>query len=190
MDEVFLFYWLGWLLVIIVYFFIEEHKYLFLYTLFLMMICIDLNITLFGQMTINAAFIVLFISSFIYYARLHVTYQDLIVALIIIFCYIALSLWEKLTPIWFIVHPLLMIPIIIVWLVIMISKGVSTQLARIAISLSIGQFLFGFILISYGLHEQLVERSFFIMFFIHVLVLLIFRIIKLFFRLIKINVTY
>jgi len=192
MNEPFLFYWPGWLIIIIVYFFIDENKakYFFLYTMFLIILLIDVNVSIFGEVNISASFIVLFISSLLYYATLSFSYYDLFVTITVIFGYMASLIWGKIAPIWFVIHPQLMIPLFIGAAVIILCRTFQHQIATVMISLTIGQFLFGLIVISYRLHEYLVEQYFFTMLFILILFLLVIQLFTLFIRFLKMKITF
>lgn len=179
MNELFLFYWFSWIIVIIVYFF-YENRYgtkLLLYTLFLTMICVHLSISLFEVVTINVSFMILFISSFLYYAQFRFSYYDFFVVLTVIFCYGALLVWKMITPIWFVIHPMLFIPLSVLTIIVMFINLLSKQIAVIMVSLSIAQLMFDLILLSYGLHDYLGKTDFFIMLWIHFLLLFLYRLL-------------
>lgn len=192
MNSLFLFYWLGWLIVIIVYFFVERihMRNYFLYTMFLIMLLIHVYVPLYGNLHVTGAFIVLCISTFYYYIQLQLSYYDIFVTITVIFCYLALLLWEKVAPIWFVMNPIVMIPLIVCALITMLTTSFSKQIAITMFGLPIGQLLFGYILVDYGLSEQQGGQHFFVFVFTHILILITFYIIALLFQRKKTNITY
>src|SRR5699024_717833 len=146
MDGLFLFNWIGWFIVIIIYFFVDGIylRYYFLYTMFLIMLLIHVYVPIFGQMYVTGAFIVLCLSAFYYYIRLQLSYYDIFVTITVIFCYLALLLWEKIAPIWFVMTPLMMIPLIVCTLITMFITSFSKRVAIAVFGLTVGQLLFGY----------------------------------------------
>lgn len=190
MNEIFLFYWFSWLFVVIVYFFMETYKYYFLFLLFFIMLTININVTLNKQIHINVAFFILFIGAVLFYAYLSFTYTELFTILIVSFSYTALLLWEKVTPIWFIIHPLLMIPLINGFMISWMNKVIIRQIMIATISLSLSHLLFGFILIIYRLSGQVVEIDFFIMLFNQISLLLLLQMFMIIWRYVKMNISF
>lgn len=177
MDELFLFYWYGWILIIIIYFFVNnvEAKYFFLYSMFLILLLVHTNIQLFGQINVSGALIVLFISTFYYYFRLQFSFYDIFVTVTVIFCYNALLIWKKIAPIWFVMSPLIMMPLIVCTIITLLISSLYKQVAVAMMGLSIGQLLSAYILVEYGLFEQQGNLYFFTIFFSHILFLIVFR---------------
>lgn len=187
MNDLFLFYWLGWLLILITYFFIERNKYFYLSVLFIVMSSFKIYITWFDSLTMNLAFLCLLISSFFYYGKLPFSMKRNFISFTILFGYVALLFWKKIAPVWFVVDPMISIPFIISLLVIGLYKGLENQIAIVSLSLTIGQLLFIIILNSYYLYENLAERSFFIMFFIQILLLIVSHAITYIYQFLKVK---
>lgn len=192
MDELFLFHWLGWLLIIIIYFFTNSvrTKYYYLYTMFLILLFIHMKIYIFLQIELTLAFIVLMMSAFVFYVQLRMSFYDVFVTLTVVVSYVALLIWENVSPIWFVVHPMLMIPLIVCTLVIVLNESFVKRIAIVMLGLTIGQLLFNLILTSYGLYELLGGLTFFIMLFSHILLLFIVRTVSILKRIFNINITY
>lgn len=192
MNELFLFHWLSWLLIIIVFFFVSlpKAKQFFLYTLFLIMLSVHLDVYFFNEIETSVAFIILMIAAFIYYAQLQFSFYDIIVTLIVIISYVALLLWENVSPIWFVMNPLLMISLIVCSLVMMLTQSLAKRISIVMLGLPIGQLLFTFILMSYGLYERLGGFTFFITLFSHIILLLLVGVVEMLRRRLKINITY
>lgn len=186
MNEQFIFFWLSWLFVIIVYFFMEQRKtkHFFLFTLFLSIIFINNTITFFPYLTMSISFSIFFIASLIYNLRMPLNIYDLFVTTTISFTYVALLLWGKVAPIWFVIHPYLMIPLIITIFILILHETLIKQIAIISISLSVGQFIYVIILVRYQLQSNL-DESFFIYVYIALLFLVITHLLSSFFNLIK-----
>lgn len=192
MNGQFLFYWLSWFMVIIVYFFVQRSyiRDYFLYTLFLIMLLIHVYIPLFGHMYVTGSFIVLCISALFYFIRLQLSYYDIFVTITVIFCYLGLLLWEKVAPIWFVMNPVMMIPLIVCTLILILVTSFPKRIAISLLGLAIGHLLFGYILLEYGLSERQGGHPFFILVFIHILMLIICHIVTLLLQRMKTYIPY
>lgn len=189
LNEIFLFFWLGWLLIIVVYFFVETNKRFFIVTVCLLMLFIQEKIVIFPPLSLHVSFIVLCCSVLLFYAKLSFAYRHIGKTLMIALIYAALLLWEKVTPVWFVMSPLLIIPFILGVITVFLSKHVKTQIVLSVLGFCIGQLAFGYLLYHYQLHDELVPLTFFNLLFIHLLFLLLFQFITILYRLFKINVT-
>jgi len=179
MNELFLFHWLSWLLIIVVYFFMQHRvKYLFLVLLCSFILTITIDITIFEQMTMSLAYILLSLSSLIFLSRFQLSFYRYVVMVTITTAYIALLLWHKLMPVWFVIHAYLLIPIIVTLLTVILIEPYVLQIAVTTFTLTFGQFMYCIILFSYSLTGALFTYSFFIMFYISMVCLFIYYLIR------------
>lgn len=180
MEEIYLFSWLSWLLIIIVYFFMKKNwqSYFFLSLIFVVIITINIQVNLFDQLFVNLAFIIALLSAFLYYACYPLSTYHLLTSFMFIFAYVALFLWEKLTPVWFIIDPQLMISFILVFLLVFVCKDANFHVAIASFGVLIGQFVFDLILIRYGLHMQIGSLLSFNILYTVLIMLLIFYLIS------------
>lgn len=93
-------------------------------------------------------------------------------------CYVALLMWEKIAPIWYIVSSTILIPFLISFIIILLVNALLEQIAIALVGLSIGQLVFGLILMSYQLHHVVAETHFFINLNISILFIIAFHLFR------------
>ncbi|HZW68623.1 MAG TPA: hypothetical protein VFF20_08480 [Pseudogracilibacillus sp.] len=175
MEENYLFYWLSWLLIIIVYFFMKKswQTYFFLSILFILIMTVNVQVNVFAQLSVNIAFIIALLTAFLYYAHFTLSTYHLLTSFMFIFAYVALLLWGKISPVWFIMDLRVMIPLILASLLIFVCKDANLRLATALFGVLIGQFIFDLILIRYRLHMQIGSLFSFNMLYTIIVMLLI-----------------
>lgn len=180
MEEVYLFYWLSWLLIIIVYFFMEKTwlSYYFLCILFIVIATINIEITILSHLSVNIAFTMTLFAAFLYYARFPLTTYHLLVTFMFVFAYVALLLWEKVTPVWFIIDPQLIIPFILTFLLIFVCKDAYLRVATALLGVMMGQLLFDLVVIRYGLSMQIGPLFSFNILYTLIIMLLVFHLLR------------
>mgnify|MGYP001243167100 CR=1 FL=1 len=186
MNEQFLFYWLSWLLVIIVFFFMNQSKTksFFLFTLFLVIIFINDTVTIFPYQTISISFVILTVFALIYFVSTSLNIYDLFATLTIIVAYTALLLWAKVAPIWFVIHPYLLVPILIYIFISSLYDQLTKQVVSVSLSLTIGHYIYGVILFQYQLKSN-VNESFFIYLYITILLLILSQLMAVIIKFVK-----
>lgn len=177
MYEQFLYFWLIWIFFIIIAFFMGESKKrsFLLFWILLMLFVSRLYLTV-GSIEISCTFILLIIGAIILFVQQFSVYT-LIVTFSLMIGYVALLIWEKITPIWFFMPSFLIIPIIIVMLVTILVQPFYTQVTIALVSASFGQLIFEFLLIVYRLHDIIGEEVFLIHVSLIVLMLIFIRFI-------------
>lgn len=186
MNEQFLFYWLSWLLVIIVFFFMNQSKTksFFLFTLFLVIIFINDTVTIFPYQTISISFVILTVFALIYFVSTSLNIYDLFATLTISVAYTALLLWAKVAPIWFVIHPYLLVPILIYIFISSLYDQLTKQVVSVSLSLTIGHYIYGVILFQYQLKSN-VNESFFIYLYITILLLILSQLMAVIIKFVK-----
>lgn len=177
MYEQFLYFWLIWIFFIIIAFFMGESKKrsFLLFWILLMLFISRLYLTV-GSIEISCTFILLIIGAIILFVQQFSLYT-LVVTFSLMIGYVALLIWEKITPIWFFMPSFLIIPIIIVMLVTILVQPFYTQVTIALVSASFGQLIFEFLLIVYRLHDIIGEEVFLIHVSLIVLMLIFIRFI-------------
>lgn len=156
----------------------QSLKTFFLYWTFFVIIGINVYISLFNSLEISFSFVILIIGSLIYYVMFPLSIYKLVTTFTLMVWYVALLMWEKITPVWYIVSSTILIPFFISFIIILLVKPLLEQLAIVLVGLSIGQLVFGFILISYQLHHVLAEIHFFIYLYISILFIIVFHFLQ------------
>ena len=153
MDELVLFYYLSWLLCILIYFFMQISSIrtsLFLYTL------LFINISPFfitvSSTQVSLSFIILVFGTIILFGFTIFRTYEWIVAFICMISYVALLLWDKISPVLFFMPSKLIISSLLVLILCLLLKPFTHKIAIAFVGLTLGQFVYESILIGYGLH--------------------------------------
>src|SRR5699024_9384793 len=123
MFEQFLMYWLLWLLFIIIFFFMEKSKKRTMFTFWLLFIIMFSS----TYMNINISkvfflMIIIIFCVFIYLSEALFSFLPLFKAFTIMIFYCGLLLWQVVAPVWFFLSGYFMIPVLVVFLLILLSR--------------------------------------------------------------------
>lgn len=163
MFEQFLMYWLLWLLFIIIFFFMEHSKKRTMLTIWLLFIImfsstyINIHIA-----QVSLSMIIIVIGSFIYMSEAPFSFLPLFKAFTIMIFYCGLLLWQVIAPVWFFLSGYFMIPVLVVFLLILLSRQLKNVYAYALLGISLGQFLFDILLHNYLFQEKIGTTAFFI----------------------------
>src|SRR5690625_1662831 len=175
MKELFFFFWFSWFFVIIVVFFMEKgfEQRLFLLSLLGIMICKNLQVSIGHLISMSLSFILLLFCTLLYFAFLRLGLYHFFATYIVIFTYVGILLLYKVSPASFIVQPNVLIPIASVSITVFLHRTFPIQRATLMLGFVLGQLLFHLILRSYHLEVRLQDESFFILFYVSLLILLV-----------------
>lgn len=150
MNELFLFYYLCWLLYIVVYFFapVKRTRNLLLIVILLYICLSPLNITI-GLFVISSSFMMLLISTIILFGLSIVRTYELFIIFISMLTYTSLLIWEKMAPVFFFMPATIMVASLIVFLVCILIKSFALRFIVIVSSLTLGQLMYELLLYIY-----------------------------------------
>lgn len=163
MTDIFLFYWFAWFFVIIVYFFMAPSVYrtYLLVWLLLMIIFRAYHVEIFSSFPISLTYMVLVCGAFCFMAFFSFSFTEYMYTFILVIGFMALLIWEKVTPVWFFISANVMIALIISLLSSYFIKQLRKQVASVLFSMSIGYTLFHLMLIGYDWDISQMEAPFF-----------------------------
>lgn len=177
-EEQLLYFWFAWMLIIIVTFFIESSKKRNLLLLWIFSILMMTNVFIYvDTIVISLAFFLTFFGAILFYVHLYFSLYRFLVTFCIITCYVSLLVWEIITPVWFFIPSVLLIPIIITCVTSFLIDPLPEQVATILLGLTVGHIVFEVILFTYHLHEGLGGYEFFVHLTLTVVLTLTFKII-------------
>jgi len=178
-KEQFIYFWVLWLLVIIVFFFIENRslRTISLGSIFLLIICTDVTITL-EPFIIYVNILILIAYALFFYGRITRSIYPLLCTFICAIFYSGIRLWEKTTPVVFIFPSYILIPLIVTLILSFLSASFSERLAIALVSVTKGYMIYTFILFSYHIHHEFGELTLFIHLAVVVLLLLAVNLVK------------
>src|SRR5699024_4650448 len=137
MFEQFLMYWLLWLLYIIIFFFMVKIKKRTMLTIRLLFI-----ITLYSTYTnihivyVSLSLIIIIFCAFIYLCDAPFSFLPLFKAFTIMIFYCGLLLWQVVAPVWFFLSGYFMIPVLVVFLLILLSRRLQNVYAYTLLGIS------------------------------------------------------
>lgn len=175
----FIFYWLSWLLWIITTFFMKKEQLrLFLSTLILLTILgSDIYLSI-GNYDLLVSFIALIIISGLLHANFLKPYYHLFGSFTIMIGYTSILLWKQNSFWGILISEFYLIPSICCIIIILMIKGLYSQLVTGIIGISTGEILYGFILSGYHLPAKIGDLDFFVNLYMIVLYLLLWHIIQ------------
>lgn len=186
MVEQFMYFWLLWLLVIVVFFFINNDSLQrgSLVTILLIIACTDIAMALdYFIIHMNVLFVIIY--GLFFYARTRRPFFTALYTFICALFYCGIRLWEKTTPVLFVIPSFFFIPFCIIILLHFLCTSLSERLAVTFVSVTLGYMMYTFILFSYNVHNELGEYKLFIHLAIIVLVLFMTHLLKRFFTYIR-----
>lgn len=170
-----IFYWISWMLWVIITFFMEKTNQRLILASWILLILIGSNvyIELFTY-SISIAFIFLFIGTLLLTTQSKRLYYSVFSSFTIMIGYIAILIWEKVTPVWFIFPRELFIPFFIFVLLTLFSKRFYHRLAIGLLGVSFAEIFYFFIL-SDGYVSSIIGKK---EFFDHIAILIIFLLLS------------
>lgn len=152
MNDTVLFYWFLWLFFIIIYFFLDKSNVrLFLIVWVLLMIVFRLYaFEAIFSVNLSYSFIILFVGSFLFFSIYSYSVYEYAFTFTLMIGYMALLIWEKVTPIWFFISSPFVIAIIVGLLAFYFIEPISKQIAIVIFSMTIGYTLVHITLLSYN----------------------------------------
>jgi|SRR5690625_1560702 len=180
MYEQFLFYWFIWIIFIIVAFFMEKGKHRSFLLFWILSILLFSSFTVqINELKINSAVIILIIGAIIFYVQCNLKFLFFLATFNVMICYVALLIWEKITPIWFFMPSYMQIPFMMVIMITIVLDIFYEQIAVTLLGFTLGQLLFELILFAYGLNDIVGAEIYFIHLSVIVLFLITLRYIHL-----------
>lgn len=180
MNEQFMFYWFHWLFIIIAYFFMAKTRMrlFILIWIFCIIVCSPFHLTIMSGIQVSVSYIILFIGAFLLFAQFSFSVLEWLYIFTLMIGYVSLLIWEVITPVWFFISSILLIPFIISILTGFYIHSLKKQIALVTVSMAVGHAVFGFILVSYHLQTELIELTFFILLSMTITFLLTISIIR------------
>lgn len=170
-----LFYWFSWILWIIVTFFMIKSKKRTILASWILVTILSSSIYIgTPNQQISVALLLVVVGSFALLIQLPRVIYHLFASFTIMIGYAAILLWEKGSPVWFILPRVILISFILGLLITILAKGFYNQLGICLLGLSCGELIYGLMLSSYGFHVPIGEMQFFdvLLFILGILTLL------------------
>ncbi|WP_404452860.1 hypothetical protein LG329_01700 [Virgibacillus necropolis] len=157
-----LFYWFSWLLWIYVTFVMKKGKGRTLFAFWILLIIngSSIYITILDY-KFAISYLFLAIGSLVMLANSRRLIYHLFSSLTIMILYMAIMLWENYFPIWMMVSKIFISPLIIVFIIVLISKGFYSRVSIALLGISSGETMYSFILSSYAIREPIGGYVFF-----------------------------
>lgn len=176
MFEEFLMYWLLWLLFVVIFFFMEQGVKRTVLTTWLLLIigCSSIYIDM-NHMQFSLSMMLIIFGAVIYLVENSFSFLKLYKTFIIMIFYSAILFWQLVAPVWFFLSGYFLIPVLIVFMVIILSRRLIEVYAYLILGISLGQFLFDMILNVYQLHHEIGNTAFFIQVTLSVLLVIVIR---------------
>ncbi|MGM8211632.1 YphA family membrane protein [Virgibacillus sp. W0430] len=161
MESGMLFYWLSWIFWIITTFFIKKSLLRTVVSGWILLVIIGSTIYVpIGVSTVSAALLILLAGSALLYTQLTQMYYALFASFTVTIGYTAILIWEKITPIWFILPRELLISIVLCLLLTMMSEQFIHRLLIGLLGISFGEIFYSFMLSSYSLQSEIGHLQF------------------------------
>lgn len=162
MNAGLIFYWICWIFWIITTFFMGKgRKRTLLSCLILIIIaCSSLQLSI-KNFPISVAMIILLFVSLLMQGKLKGMVYHSFSSFIVAVGYTAILLWENSVPYWFILPRYIIIPVLIVFLITLLTKNVRNRLVIGLAGMVFGEFMYSLILGSYAIPEMAGEMEFF-----------------------------
>src|SRR5699024_10715106 len=163
MFEQFLMYWLLWLLFIIIFFFMEKSKKRTMLTIWLLFIItfsstyMNIHIA-----QVSLSMIIIIFVAFVYFHDAPFYFFFLFKLFMIMIFYCGLFLWQVFAAVWFSLSGYFMLPVLVVFLLILLSRRLQNVYAYTLLGISFGQLLFDVLLHKYLFQEKIGTTAFFI----------------------------
>lgn len=174
MEELFFFYWYSWFFVIVVYFFLErtkEQSFLFI-SLLAIISSKPIQVSIADYISISLSLLLLVAFALLYFIYLKLGLYEVISTYILLFTYVGISLWYKVSPASFVIEARFFIPGLLAMFPILLHRSFRVQRALLFLGMALGQIVYQFILRSYHLETTFYNETFFITFY-HTLLLLL-----------------
>src|SRR5699024_8247405 len=155
MFEQFLMYWLLWLLFIIIFFFMEKSKKRTMLTIWLLFIItfsstyMNIHIA-----QVSLSIIIILFRTYIYLCEVLFSFLSLFKACMFFIFFCGLLLWQVVSLLWFFLSVYFMIPVLVVFLFILLSRRLQNVYAYTLLGISFGQLLFDVLLHKYLFQEK------------------------------------
>src|SRR5699024_5743481 len=154
MFEQFLMYWLLWLLFIIIFFFMEKSKKRTMLTIWLLFIITFSSTYMYIHIAqVSLSMIIIIFVAFIYFIVASFFFLRLLIAFTIMSFFCGLLLWQVFAPVWFFLSGYFMIPVLVVFLLILLSRRLQNVYAYSLLVISFGELLFDVLLHKYLFQE-------------------------------------
>src|SRR5690625_4750491 len=155
MDEQFVTYWLGWIVFIIIVFFMDKTRIRLFFLIFslLLIVVYPLYINI-GFFSVSLAHLILLGYSLMFFVYNYGRSKHVFVTFCLILGYTSILIWHIVTPVLFFLSPYLIVSLVIVIFVQMITKDLKRQLSIALFSASFGHALYNYLLFEYGLTNR------------------------------------
>ncbi|WP_099158372.1 YphA family membrane protein [Virgibacillus ndiopensis] len=160
-----IFYWIGWIFWVIVTFFMKKGRQRTFYACWILLIilCSPISIPI-GGYQIGVSFLILLAGS-TYFHSIAKSLYLLFSAFTISLGYIAILFWERITPVWLFLPRSVLIPLIMTFLIVILTESLHDKLAIGLLGITSGEILHSIILSSYQLYETIGGLAFLDIFF-------------------------
>jgi len=111
---------------------------------------------------VSLSMIIIIFGAFIYLSEAPFSFLPLFKAFTIMIFYCGLLLWQVVAPVWFFLSGYFMIPVLVVFLLILLSRRLQNVYAYTLLGISFGQLLFDVLLHKYLFQEKIGTTAFFI----------------------------
>nr|GGG65193.1 hypothetical protein GCM10011398_06040 [Virgibacillus oceani] len=160
-----IFYWIGWIFWVIVTFFMKKGRQRTFYACWILFIILSSSVSIqVSKYQIGLSFIILLIGS-IYFHSIAKSLYLLFSAFTISLGYIAILFWERITPVWIFLPRTVLIPLIMTFLIVLLTDSLHDKLAVGLLGLTSGEIFHSIILSSYRLYETIGGLAFLDSFF-------------------------
>ncbi|MGM8365330.1 YphA family membrane protein [Virgibacillus sp. W0181] len=162
MEDGMIYYWLSWIFWIAVTFFMEKTwiRVFFSAWILLMIIGSSLYIPLLKG-NVSLSFLILFAGTIVLYTKIKNVYYALFASFTITIGYAAILIWEKVTPIWFILPREIFISLIICIMVTVFTDNFINRILIGLLGVIFGEILYSFMLSSYNMQHSTGQMEFF-----------------------------
>ncbi|MBP1969624.1 hypothetical protein J2Z83_001731 [Virgibacillus natechei] len=157
-----LFYWFSWILWIVVTFFMEKSKNRTILACWILLSILSSDIyVVIGSYPVSIALLLMLTGSILLLLQSPHLIYHLSASFTIMIGYAAILLWEISSPILIILPRVILISFILGLVVILLAKGLYSQLGICLLGLSCGEIVHGLMLSSYGFNVSIGEMQFF-----------------------------
>lgn len=156
MDEVVLYFYFCWIVVIILTFFIRTSTMRIILIIWIYLIISSLNFGFtISDLEFFMPFLILFVGAMIYYVKVNKKTGKIIHVLIVMIAVVAILIWQLLMPAWYIVTTLFFLPLTILLIIQLLVSDLQERITLCLLGMSCGQLLYDLIIVSYGLNNTI-----------------------------------
>lgn len=157
---------------ILIFFFMKTSRAKLILFIYLFLTMISSHIVLHNAFQqVSLAFLIL-LTALPFILFIHRPYYMMISSFIISISYAAILLWERISPIWFILAYPFLISLFISCIIIILVKPVYKRIIALTIGMTIGEIIDGLVLHTYHLQKQIGSLYFLQNLFLSLLILL------------------